>query len=281
MSTPRVHRRLERIAEERGPHPTMSSQDEREPKPRDVERDLVVLLHGLARTRFSMTLLERALRRDGYKTLNVGYPSTRKAPHELVELLHDQLADRVGAVAREPGASNEVPVSSSEDAASPGDPRRVHFVTHSLGGVLLRAYLDRYRLPRLGRIVQLTPPNQGSEIVDRIGQWRLFGWIFGPTGRALGTTGDSLPQKLSAPLPAEVGVIAGSRSLNPVGKALLPGPGDGAVTLERTRFADGGEADWIALPIDHTTIMQRRATAEQVLHFLRHGRFDHAESSAT
>jgi hypothetical protein len=254
--------------------------------------ELVVLLHGLARSRFSMSLLDRALARAGYTTLNVGYPSTRRNPDELVTFLHSRLAGSLASFPhRGPEETDEVSVAS-DHLPGPPDPiaaaaatfqpasdatthSAVHFVTHSLGGILVRAYLDRYEVPKLGRIVQLTPPNQGSELVDQLGALRLFGWIFGPTGRDLGTSADSLPRRAGTP-PTEVGIIAGNRSLNPLGKRLLPAAGDGAVTLERTRLGGPGETDWIALPVDHTTIMNRRATAEQVIHFLRHGRFDHA-----
>ncbi len=230
----------------------------------------MVLLHGLARTRRSMRRLESRLRGEGWRTLNVGYPSTRRQPDELVELLHHRLGP---AVQVRPKAGDET--AETRRAAPSVPPPSVHFVTHSLGGLLLRALLDRYEIPALGRVVQLAPPNRGSEIVDRIGAWRAFGWIFGPTGRALGTGPGSLPSTLGVPA-AEVGVIAGSRSINPLGSLLLPGAGDGAVTLARTRLGDGAEKDWIVLPLDHTTIMMREEAARQTVHFLRHGRFDHA-----
>src|ERR1035437_545512 len=98
----------------------------------------------------------------------------------------------------------------------------------------------------------LAPPNQGSEVVDKLGRLSLFRWINGPAGQQLGTSGNSLPNQLPVP-PVEVGVIAGTRSINWFLSALIPGPDDGKVSVERTKLA--GMADFAAVDTTHTFIM--------------------------
>jgi triacylglycerol lipase len=211
--------------------------------------DTVVLLHGLGRGPASMWPLARSLERAGYEVVNIAYPSQRAPISELAELALAPIFD------------------------DRKDGRRVHVVTHSLGGILVRRYLkDRGAPAALGRVVMLAPPNAGSEIVDTLGDWRVYAWINGPAGLDLGTAPDHAPAALG-PLPAggEVGVIAGDRSWNPLFSALIPGPDDGKVAVARTHVA--GEADHLTLPYSHTWLMNRRETRRQVAAFLRDGRF--------
>ena len=208
----------------------------------------VVLLHGLGRSARVMRPLARELAQAGYRVHNLDYPSTSATPDELVEHLHREI---------------------SACCAWSG---RVHFVTHSLGGVLVRAYLAAHPMPQLGRVVMLAPPNHGSEYVDVAGDWRLFRVVLGPTAVQLGTAPTSLPNRLPG-ADFEVGVIAGTGSLNPLGGALIPGESDGTVSVSSTQLA--GMRDWIALPVSHTFIMRNSETARQTLEFLRAGRFAH------
>ena len=204
----------------------------------------VVLLHGLGRSPRSMWWLARALRRDSHVVVNQDYPSTR-APVEV-------LADFVGqGVARcPPGAT-------------------VHLVTHSMGGILARIWLARHRPARLGRVVMLAPPNAGSEIVDRLGGWRLYRAINGPAGQQLGTGLGSVPRSLP-PVDYPLGIIAGTRGIEPF-SLLLPRPNDGKVAAAATGVA--GMTDQILLPVTHTFLMNSPAVIAQVRAFLRDGRF--------
>ncbi len=213
--------------------------------------DTVVLLHGLGRGPLSLKRLELSLRAEGYTVRNLDYPS-RSA--DIATLAEATLG----------------PVFAAAPAGSP----RIHVVTHSLGGILVRQYLHDHGVPpALGRVVMLAPPNAGSEVVDRLHDWKLYQWINGPAGLQLGTGSGNVPRALG-PLPAgvEVGVIAGDHTINPLFSALLPGADDGKVTVAATHV--GGETDHLTLPATHTWIMWRGDAVRQVAAFLRHGRFE-------
>ena len=116
----------------------------------------------------------------------------------------------------------------------------------------------------------LSPPSQGSEIVDAFAESPLLRSILGPAGSRLGTDAAGIASQLP-PIRFSLGIIAGDRSLNPLGSWLIPGPDDGKVGVDRARL--DGAADFIVLPATHTFIMNRSDVAEEVAHFLRRGRF--------
>src|SRR5581483_9780319 len=148
---------------------------------------------------------------------------------------------------------------------------RIHFVTHSLGGIILRQYLSTHCLDNLGRVVMLAPPNRGSEIIDRLKGNPLSRIILGPVAAELGTGADDLPRRLGA-LNFECGIIAGDRSLNPFLSHSLSGPNDGKVTVESAKAE--GMRDFIVLHSTHTWLLWRERTVRQVHCFLKSGQFE-------
>lgn len=212
--------------------------------------EAVILLHGLARSDRAMRPLESRLSEAGYAVHNVPYPSTELPPDRLDLYLHQQV---IACCRKAP---------------------RLHFVTHSLGGILVRAYLAEHETTNLGRVVMLAPPNRGSELVDILGDSGPFRWALGPTAVQLGTDPESFPNRLPPPY-FEVGIIAGTHSVNPIGSLVVPGESDGTVSVRNTQLE--GMSDFITVPVSHTFIMHSDVVMEQVLEFLRKGRFKQLE----
>ena len=162
------------------------------------------------------------------------------------------------------------PITIAEAVSQCDADRGINFVTHSMGGILVRYYLKDNALPNLKNTVMLAPPNAGSEIVDALGGWHIFRWINGPAGTQLGTAKGNLPSSLGA-VTYSVGVIAGSYSYNPLLSQIIPGADDGKVAVSKTRVA--GMSDHIVLPVSHPFIMNNSEVIKQTLYFLDNGRF--------
>ncbi len=212
-----------------------------------MSQDFVILLHGLARNARSMNVMVSALTRAGFGTVNYDYPSTK---YTIELLASDVIAD---AISRCPNGA------------------KIHFVTHSMGGILVRQYLSENNIPHMGRVVMLGPPNKGSQVADRLSSMPGYGWFNGPAGQQLGTGSDSVPNSLKG-VDFELGIIAGTRSVNLLLSTMLPKPDDGKVSVENTKLK--GMADHIAMPVSHPFIMKNQDVIQQVIYFLRCGSFD-------
>lgn len=215
--------------------------------------DCVVLLHGLAKSNWDMKKIERHLNKEGFRVVNYYYPS------RSAEI--DKLA----------GKTINTALSQC------GEYEQVHFVTHSMGGILVRYYLSQNTINKLGRVVMLGPPNNGSEAVDTYRKFPGFKQVSGPAGLQLGTGVMSVPNKLGA-ADFDLGIIAGTRSVNLILSTILPGKDDGKVTLESTKLA--GMNDHIAMPVTHPFMMMNKKVIQQVVHFIRHGKFNHVANSS-
>ncbi len=193
-----------------------------------------------------MAKLEKALTKQGYSTINMAYPSTKYPIEELAENTISNALTRCHNCAQ------------------------VHFVTHSLGGILVRHYLANHTIENLGRVVMLGPPNKGSNIVNKLHQFAVYKFINGPAGLQLGSEESSLPNQLGA-VNFELGVIAGTRTVNPLLSLMLEKPNDGKVSVENSKV--DGMTEHIALPVTHTFMMNNSSVISYVIHFLKHGTF--------
>ena len=214
--------------------------------PYSVYAECVILLHGLARTNGSMEKMAEHLTDEGYHVVNLGYPSR----HHAIEMLSD--------------------MAITPALKKCGDKEKINFVTHSLGGILVRQYLAKQEINNLHRVVMLGPPNQGSEVVDKLAGVPGFYWINGDAGMQLGTDANSKPIALGN-ADFDLGVIAGSSSINLILSYLIPGTDDGKVSVERTKLE--GMNDHIVMPVTHPFMMKNKQVIKQVVNYLRYGKF--------
>lgn len=207
-----------------------------------------VLLHGLARSSTAMNKLASELEGAGHRVCNIDYPSR----HHAIEVLAHQYV-----------------LPALHKCFGPSLPK-LNFVTHSLGGIILRQLRHDGALADIGRAVMLGPPNGGSEVVDKLGGLAPFRWLNGPAGAQLGTAADSVPNSLG-PADFELGIIAGNFSINLILSTFIPGDDDGKVSLTSAQLQ--GMRDSIVLPVSHPFLMKNQLAIVQTLHFLAHGKF--------
>ncbi|MAF98375.1 MAG: alpha/beta hydrolase [Micavibrio sp.] len=214
------------------------------------QKETVVLLHGILKSKTDMLKMKKALEKEGYDTLNIFYPSRSKSLTELASFINDKI--------------NQQP-----------KPDKLHFVVHSMGGLVTRYYIDKYAPENIGNIVMLSTPNTGSEFADKLKAAPilspLFKLIYGPAGQQLSTN-------YNHPIPKNttIGIIAGTKSINPLSPFFLPrkhvGEHDGMVPVKRTHI--DGETDHITPPVNHTTMMKNKDVINQTIHFLKYKKFD-------
>jgi len=210
--------------------------------------ECVILLHGLWRSSLSMAALERELAGAGYAVVNVGYPSTSYRVEDLAVMAVEEGLEGCRAAGATP----------------------IHFVTHSLGGILVRQYLATHELAELGRVVMLGPPNQGSQLAAYVSSLGLPRALQPPAIDQLGNGGDSVPRQLG-PVHFELGVIAGTSDWLPLPVDAEAPLSDGIVSVDETLVE--GMTDFVAVPASHTFMMWDDEVIAQVLVFLREGKF--------
>ena len=212
----------------------------------------VVLLHGLGRKGSAMFLLQKRIREAGYEVHSIEYASLQEPPEVILEKVGEQI-----------------------ERYCRNDSRPVHFVGHSLGGLIVRAYLDQKPSINLGRVVLLGTPSQGSELVDIYGDSWLFK-IMGPTARLLGTDEDSFPNQIGPPY-YPLGIIAGTSSFT-ITDGNLPGADDGVVSVKSTKI--DGMTDFLLVDTSHSMMRYNERVARETIHFLKEGHFSQSPADS-
>ncbi len=211
-----------------------------------MKKPKVILIHGIFNVKYCLYFAGRYLTKQGYDVTLLGYPSTQYNIEQLVEWLHPKLQRIL-----------------NDNISIP-----VHFVCHSMGGLLLRAYLEKYNMANLGRVVFLATPNQGSELADVLSDFILYKWLFGPAGQQLKTS--QTPYLFKKPIAFELGIIMGNKPNFNLScfKGL---PNDGNVTVESSKVL--GMKDHLIIPKNHLNILFDKNTQYQIDYFLKNGYF--------
>lgn len=202
-----------------------------------------------------MRALEKSLVSKGFIVINHKYPSRK----QTIEASAEDLAESI-------------------DACRKADATSINFVTHSLGGILVRQYFQTHQIAEPGRVVMLAPPNHGSEVVDHLKHWSLFQFLLGPAAVQLSTDPTSLPNRL-APIPLEIGIIAGTRSYDPWFSFFFDSPNDGKVTVESAQLKE--MRDFITVDSGHSFIMNSKKSQNYIVKFLLMGHFSENEPHAS
>ena len=211
--------------------------------PENQAKERVVLVHGLGRTQSSMWLLSARLEDAGYEVFRIEYHSLKDDP----ETIRKDVARQIDAC-----CANYAGVT--------------HFVGHSLGGLVIRTYLDQTKPANLGRVILLGTPSSGTKVVDNLKVYKWFRWL-GPTTLSLGTGISQYPDGRQKP-DYSLGVIAGlSGPISRLNDPLLPGADDGLVSVESTKIE--GMTDFLIVQSSHAGLRYSKYVAEQVIHFLR------------
>lgn len=213
--------------------------------------EMIVLLHGILRSKTDMHFLTKFFQEHGYNTFNILYPSREQPLEDLSDFVKDKITH----------------------APHYTDSTTLHFVTHSMGGLITRYYIHREKPKNLGKVVMLGPPNTGSEMADWLSDTKvlapLFKGLFGPASGQLRTDYNHIDNDITYPL----GIIAGSASINPLAPWILDGEHDGIVPVERTKIK--GMTDHIILPATHSFMMFNKDVMKQALNFIQNNQFDH------
>lgn len=214
-------------------------------EPARADQEIVVLLHGLARTPNCMVPVAKRLEQEGYHVELIGYHSLTQTPEGILE-----------------------DISKKIDDCCANHNAKVNFVGYSLGGLLVRAYLEKHEVKHLGRVVLMGTPNQGSKLVDFLKPLALF---LGPTAVSLGTGEGSFPSSLEAP-DYPVGIIAGTLARDVQGNdSAVKDGNDGLVSVESTQLQH--MTDFVVVKTGHWGMPGNKQVINEVVAFLKDGSF--------
>lgn len=216
----------------------------------DSKGDYVVILHGIARSSSHMEELAEFLGKHNYDVINLDYKSTDYRIEQLAGLINNDVNHRML------------------------ENKKVHFVGYSMGAIMVRAILNKYPRDDLGRVVQLAPPNKGSEVADFMQNNFLYKKIYGAAGQQLITNQEKINHILGK-VNYELGVVAGNSTIDPISSMIIPGDDDGKVSIESTKVE--GMRDYIIVPASHTFFPSNDDVKEQTLYFLQYGKFKRKE----
>ncbi|MDJ0614892.1 MAG: alpha/beta fold hydrolase [Rhizobiaceae bacterium] len=211
-----------------------------------ARNEQVVLLHGIFRSSAHMEEIEEVLEQKGFTVHNLDYPSTEFPLEQLASMVATDLRQKI-------------------DPSKP-----VHFVGYSMGGIVTRIVLNKYRPDNLGRVVQLASPNGGSEVADFLKENWFYETFYGPAGQQL-VTKDAGIEALMGKVDYPLGVVAGNFSIDPVSSAIIPGEDDGKVSVQSTKVS--GMLDHVTVYASHTFFPQNKTVQSQTLNFLKFGAF--------
>lgn len=208
-------------------------------------KEKVILIHGFARNNMSMWKLASSIEKAGYEVERVGYKSLRKNIDEIKKIVFKQFDKNID--------------SKYE---------KVHFVGHSLGGLLIRSYLGNHNVKNLGNVVLIGSPSHGTEAVDYYKDKKWFK-LTGPIAVELGTNGSKFLESLTQPY-YNLGVIAGNKEIK-LFEHVLKGQDDGLVRVESTKIK--GMSDFIIIKANHAGMRFNKNVAHQTISFLKNGKF--------
>lgn len=210
--------------------------------------ETVIVLHGITKTNRIMYLLSKRIANAGFEVYNITYPYKSHTIQEIADFLNDKLI--------------ELGVDKKD---------RINIVGHSMGGLVARAYINRYKPQNLHRVVMIATPNHGSELADAMKNWWIYRLKFGnKSGQQLSTDQRELSDDLGK-VNYDLGIVAGVTWVNPVFSAILPGDDDGLVSVESTKL--DGMNEHIIIDFAHTLGIMYKTVSKQVISYLKYGRF--------
>ena len=222
-----------------------NTQDHENNSPVLENKEVIVLLHGLGRDNKSMWLLASRLEDADYHVHRIEYSSLDQQPAEIVTDISKQI-----------------------NKCCLGQFKKIHFVGHSLGGLIIRAYLQQHKVDNLGRVVLIGTPNKGSEVADHFSDSWLIE-LLGPTAQSLGTGKNSFPNSLLPPY-YPLGVIAGEND-SILKNLIIPEKNDGLVSVSSAKVE--GMTDFILINTSHSMMRYNSEVAEQTIEYIKNGSF--------